>query len=245
MAETPAVHSERTLSQTYSCLDLIRFLPVHRAQDNRSRGSTAFTRILPSIPQAGKREQLAIIDFETIRLFGIPDLFPFIKSIGGDQTSAELQGIAECGPRCCGLRFSVDCACRDRRMFCPVWNEAPFHQRQLPDSFSWILANYRNRLGGSEVVARNPIVLPDGGIEIFFDQLLSTRKSVAPAHWEIMADEADALLVLLRNQKGQRAMVYCAAYVRRARQSMKKKAGGVLPRLTEAEQDLVWHMGNG
>jgi len=51
-----------------------------------------------------------------------------------------------------------------------------------------MLPDHRDWLRGRDVVARVPIVIPGGALEILFDDLFSPRKSVATAHWEIMAD---------------------------------------------------------
>ncbi len=51
-----------------------------------------------------------------------------------------------------------------------------------------ILADDRDGLGGSNIVARTPILFPRDGSEVLFNDLLSPRKSIAPAHKMIMAD---------------------------------------------------------
>src|ERR1019366_7397208 len=45
-----------------------------------------------------------------------------------------------------------------------------------------------DRLGGGDVEARTPVWFVGHAIEVLFNDLLSPRKSVASAHWEIMAD---------------------------------------------------------
>ena len=71
-----------------------------------------------------------------------------------------------------------------------------------------MLTNDRNRLGGRDVVARVPIIVPRGAVEIFLNNLFSTRKSVTPAHWEIMADREIAVGV---RSLGKRSGMYTLA----------------------------------
>ncbi len=51
-----------------------------------------------------------------------------------------------------------------------------------------MLADDRDWLGRRDVVARRPVVLPIGSLEVFLDDLLPPRESVATAHGKIMAD---------------------------------------------------------
>ena len=52
-----------------------------------------------------------------------------------------------------------------------------------------MLADYGDRLGGSDVVARLPIVIPRGTAEILLDDMFPPRESVATAHArEIIAE---------------------------------------------------------
>jgi len=64
----------------------------------------------------------------------------------------------------------------------------PLHQCYFTDRLLRILANDWDRLGGGNVVARNPVFVPRGAVEIFLDKLLPSRQSVASAHGGIMAD---------------------------------------------------------
>jgi len=48
-------------------------------------------------------------------------------------------------------------------------------------------------LGWSDVISRRPVVLPIGSIEVFLDDLLPARKSVASAHTGIMTDTPNRL----------------------------------------------------
>lgn len=50
-----------------------------------------------------------------------------------------------------------------------------------------ILADHRHGLGRRDVVAGRPVWFFGTTIEIFFDNLLSPRKFVAPTHEKIMA----------------------------------------------------------
>jgi len=54
------------------------------------------------------------------------------------------------------------------------------------ESSKCVLGNDRNRLCRGNVVASRPVFL-SSAIEILFDNLFSTRQSVASAHWGIMA----------------------------------------------------------
>ena len=75
------------------------------------------------------------------------------------------------------------------RIFRPRWNQSPAHQRQFPDGLLGVLPNNRDRLGRRDVVPGTPVLLSSGdGGEILLDKLLPPRKSIAAAHWEIIAD---------------------------------------------------------
>jgi hypothetical protein len=53
-----------------------------------------------------------------------------------------------------------------------------------------MLSDHRNGLSRGDVVVRSPLFFAGNGVEILFDNLLSPRQSVAPAHEEIMADRS-------------------------------------------------------
>jgi hypothetical protein len=42
----------------------------------------------------------------------------------------------------------------------------------------WVLADYWDRLGGRDIVARSPVIFT-GGVEVFGDELLRARKAIA------------------------------------------------------------------
>jgi hypothetical protein len=44
-------------------------------------------------------------------------------------------------------------------------DETPFHQRNLPDWFFWMLPNHRNGLSWSNIEARIPIVIPRRSVD--------------------------------------------------------------------------------
>ena len=46
----------------------------------------------------------------------------------------------------------------------------------------------RDGVGGRDIVARVPVLVPSGSVEIFLDDLLPPREPVATAHAEIMAE---------------------------------------------------------
>jgi hypothetical protein len=54
-----------------------------------------------------------------------------------------------------------------------------------------ILANEWDGLGGSNVVPRIPVFISRDGSEVFLNDLLSPRQSVAPAHEELMAESVE------------------------------------------------------
>ena len=147
-------------------------------------------RVFPAIPQSCESEQFATPDFEAKWLFRPSLSHPFVKTVRWNQASAESQSIPKRWPLMSRFRPCVDHACADRRVFRPRWNESPFHEREFTNGFLGMLANDGNGLRGSDVVARNPILLVRGAIEVFLDNLLPAGKTVASAHGEIMADEA-------------------------------------------------------
>jgi hypothetical protein len=76
-----------------------------------------------------------------------------------------------------------------KEFFCPWRNQSPPHERQLADRLLGILADDRDGLGQGDVEAWRPVLLPIGSLEVFLDDLLSPRQSVATAHglrlWQI------------------------------------------------------------
>jgi hypothetical protein len=65
----------------------------------------------------------------------------------------------------------------------------PIASWTVTDRLLGVLADHRDGLSGSDVVSRAPVFLSRDTIEVLLDKLLPPRKSVAPAHWEIMADQ--------------------------------------------------------
>jgi hypothetical protein len=112
---------------------------------------------------------------------------PLIERISGNQATPILQGITEgwLGGGC--LRSGVDHLRRTGRILRPTRNQTPTHRRNLPDWFLWVLPDNRNLLGRRDIVARTPIVIPRGSLEVLLDDLLPPRQSVASAHLKIMA----------------------------------------------------------
>jgi hypothetical protein len=80
-----------------------------------------------------------------------------------------------------------------------------------------MLTDDRNRLSGNDVVSWRPIVLPVGRIEVFFDDPLTARQSVTPAHARIMADGPSSLRYETRptNQSPAKRRTALVAYIRR------------------------------
>ena len=113
---------------------------------------------------------------------------PFVKTIGGDQAPAKFQRIAEGGSRSRRFRPRIDHPGRNRRVFRPRRNQSPADKRQFPHRLLRMLADDGDRLGRGDVETGTPIFFARNGIEVFFENLLSPRQSVAPAHRKIMAD---------------------------------------------------------
>ena len=68
----------------------------------------------------------------------------------------------------------------------PIRNESSPHQREHATCFLWMLANDRNRLSRGNVVPRAPAFI-SVGVEVFLNDLLSSRKSIASAHYVVSA----------------------------------------------------------
>ena len=49
-----------------------------------------------------------------------------------------------------------------------------------------MLADDRDRLGWSDIVARIPVILPRGAVEVLLDKLLPPRQAVSSAHLQIL-----------------------------------------------------------
>ena len=115
---------------------------------------------------------------------------PLVEAIGRNQTSAKFQRITE--RRLCGgcLRLRIYRARRDRRGFCPMRNETPLHQSDFTYWLFRILANHRDRLGRSDVVAGSTVFLARDAIEVLLNNLLSPRESIART-WGIISDRQD------------------------------------------------------
>lgn len=94
---------------------------------NRARFKPVPGCVLPAVPQSREREQLSIIDLEAEWLLGCPRLLPFVETVCRNQTSAELERIAERGLRGSCLGFRVYRARSDGGVSCPMRDESPFH----------------------------------------------------------------------------------------------------------------------
>ena len=57
--------------------------------------------------------------------------------------------------------------------------QSPRHQREFPDRVFGMLPDHWNGLRPGDVVSRRPVGLPFGSVEVFLDDLLSPRQSVA------------------------------------------------------------------
>src|SRR5207247_1569575 len=105
-----------------------------RGQD-RTRLNRIAPSITPLIPYSGEREQLPVVNFETIRLFHFPDTLPLIEPICRDQAPAGLQSITECRLGAGGFRPGVDHAGSSGAVLRPRWNKAPVNERQFSHRF--------------------------------------------------------------------------------------------------------------
>ena len=92
-----------------------------------------------------------------------------------------LEGIAKRGFRGGCLRPCVNHLRSGRWVFRPRWNEPPSHRRQFANRFLRILADHRNRLSRRDVVARRPVIIPRGTVEIFLDSKRLTNTPVRQA----------------------------------------------------------------
>jgi hypothetical protein len=90
---------------------------------NRAGLQRFAVRVFPAIPYS--REQLAFIDFKTVRLLCFPCLLPLLKPICWDEAPASFQRVTKRGLHACRLRSCVDHLGSDRRVFRPRWNESP------------------------------------------------------------------------------------------------------------------------
>src|SRR5260221_104445 len=96
------------------------------------------------------------------------------------------QRITERGLLTGGLRSGVDHAGGTGRGPRPRWNQSPANQRQVAHGFLWVLTNNGNGLRRCDVVAWTPVFLARDAIEVLFQNLLSPRQSIAPAHERII-----------------------------------------------------------
>src|SRR3954447_14590219 len=102
------------------------------------------------------------------------------------------------------LGSSVDQSCRARWVLGPGWNQPPKHLREVACGLGRVLANDRHGLGRSDIVSRRPILDIRSRVKVFFDDLLSSRKSVTPAHamqlWQIAQRAAGCASVRVMSQ---------------------------------------------
>jgi hypothetical protein len=67
------------------------------------------------------------------------------------------------------------------RILRPRRNQAPSNERQFAAWLFGMLADDGNRPSGSDVIARPPVIF-DGGVEVFRDELLAMRETIAATH---------------------------------------------------------------
>jgi hypothetical protein len=109
-----------------------------------------------------------------------------VKAVCGHQAPAGFQRIAE---RWIGRRLSprIDHAGGGRRVFRPSGNEPPTSSAKVANRFLGMLSDDGNRLGRRYVVAGGPVGLVGSTVEIFLDNLLSSREFVAARTcWQIL-----------------------------------------------------------
>src|SRR6516225_2533077 len=108
------------------------------------------------------------------RLFRPAGSFPLVEAVRWYQTPAILKCFAERRFVEVGFGTGVNHLLTDARIFRPVRDQTPAHQRELPNSQLLVLTDDANVLSGSNVVAWLPIDLVHR-IEILGNQLLSSR----------------------------------------------------------------------
>ena len=139
-----------------------------RRQD-RTRLDPLSTGVFPAIPQPSECEQRPVIDFKAVRLLRFARPRPLVESVRRDETSAVGEWITERWLSRRRLRSGVNHTGSGGRLFRPTWNETPAHQRQQSDGLFWMLADHRDLLGGSDVVAGVPVFFARDGVEVLLD----------------------------------------------------------------------------
>jgi hypothetical protein len=160
-----------------------------RGQD-RARLKYSAGRAARAIPEAGEREQVAVVHLEAEWLLCLACPLPFIEAIGGDEAAARSERFAEGGKRARRFRSGVNHPRCARAVLRPRRNEAPADKRQVTHWLLRVLADDRNRLRRSEVVPRTPVALPRIRGEVLFEELLPPRQSIVSAHWMVMSEAA-------------------------------------------------------
>ena len=118
------------------------------------------------------------------RLLGSACFAPLVKPVRRNKTSAKSHRITECGFHCRCFRPGINHSRRARHVRRPIRNESPLHQREHTTWFLWMLANDGNWLRRGNVVARAPAFI-SLGIEVFLNDLLAPRKSIASANYVV------------------------------------------------------------
>lgn len=132
---------------------------IRRRGQNRAGLQHLAAWVSPAIPQTRKREQLPLVDLETIGLLGLARPHPLVESIRRKQTSSRFQRIAKSRFLRHSLGSGVDHPRRARQIFRPTRNQSPAHQRQLSCGFLRVLSDNHDRLRGRNVVSRDPVFL--------------------------------------------------------------------------------------
>jgi hypothetical protein len=93
---------------------------IWRSQDSATLDYIAL-RVSPSVPQAGEREQLAVVHLETVGLLRLAVSHPLVEPVSRNQAALRLEGLPERGSR--GDRFGsgIDCLVSDARVLRPGW----------------------------------------------------------------------------------------------------------------------------
>ncbi len=116
----------------------------------------------------------------------MPDLscaLPFVKAVGRNKAPPSFKCVAKRWKSRGGFRPGINHAGRARGIFRPPRDQSPASERQLAARLLGILADDRNRLSRSDVVPGRPFFFAGHTFEMFFNDLLTPGKPVAPAHY--------------------------------------------------------------
>ena len=149
---------------------------------SESSRSLESCRLGPSIdPRFPQRRTISLHGLRSSRAVLFSQFFA-IEAVCGNQTAPKFQRVGESWLYGRRFRSGIDGTAGNRWVLCPGRNEPPSGKRQFPVVVARTLANDGNRLCGSDVVTRIPILLPAFGSEIFLNNLLFPGKAITAAH---------------------------------------------------------------